>query len=483
MALHRLAMLMAFAPLLLFSSAERASTAPPVRLEAEALTGDADVTVAGQVAAASQSMVQRDDRVYPFYMPMQGLRPPAVIMRVRCDASRAAGREVFDRPSAAALEGRIEGGYEFVYEAYDGAGRPCVYPFAPSMPQIVGQTNGTQYIFRSSVPGVQVTFRTNDAWATINPRLFELGPQRIHFEMRDIALDFPGAGEAKGAVHLEVLDVTRPGLITAVIRRSSIFGGKNAIFVPGGETMVLIEDSIIRGNVGDSVDQEHGTYINGTLVTHVRNSTWYGQKGWIDVASGHQLKDKAYLRVYENVTVANLPGATVPSAMPLVDISAFGFTWSNNLQLKRIPPAQDVRDSLVDLRTEIVYGASDHYPWNIMVDPGWRMPANPLGALDQVYLSVFQNTLVDSFRSEPHVFRLNMQGLGVEPGTPTVVGNEQTTRAQQRMVSLAFNTRGTLRRAYSNEGWTYVDPVLPPEMQWVRDRDAFIRHALGLIGR
>ena len=483
MALHRLAMLMAFAPLLLFSSAERASTAPPVRLEAEALTGDADVTVAGQVVAASQATVQRDDRQYPFYMPMQGLRPPAVIMRVRCDASRAAGREVFDRPSAAALEGRIEGGYEFVYEAYDGAGRPCVYPFAPSMPQIVGQTNGTQYIFRSSVPGVQVTFRTNDAWATINPRLFELGPQRIHFEMRDIALDFPGAGEAKGAVHLEVLDVTRPGLITAVIRRSTIFGGKNAIFVPGGETMVLIEDSIIRGNVGDSVDQEHGTYINGTLVTHVRNSTWYGQKGWIDVASGHQLKDKAYLRVYENVTVANLPGATVPSAMPLVDISAFGFTWSNNLQLKRVPPAQEVRDSLVDLRTEIVYGAPDHYPWNIMVDPGWRMPANPLGALDQVYLSVFQNTLVDSFRSEPHVFRLNMQGLGVEPGTPTVIGNEQTTRAQQRMVSHAFNTRGTLRRANTNEGWTYSDPVLPPEMQWVKDRDAFIRHALGLIGR
>jgi len=64
-----------------------------------------------------------------------------------------------------------------------------------------------------------------------------------------------------------------------------------------------------------------------------------------------------------------------------------------------------------------------------------------------------------------------------------VIGNEQTTRAQQRMVSLAFNTRGTLRRAYTNEGWTYSDPVLPPEMQWVKDRDAFIRHALGLIGR
>jgi hypothetical protein len=483
MALHRLAMLMAFVPLLLFSSAERASTAPSVRLEAEALTGGADVTVAGQVAAAPQATVQRDDRVYPFYMPMLGLRPPAVTMRVRCDASRAAGREVFDRPSAAAVEGRIEGGFEFVYEAHDGAGRPCVYPFAPSLPQIIGQTQGTQYIFRSSIPGVPVTFRTNDAWASINLRLFDLGPQRIHFEMRDIALDFPNAGEAKGAVHLEVLDVAPPGLITAVIRRVNIFGGKNAIFVPGGETMVLIEDSLIRGNIGDNVDQEHGTYINGTLVTHIRNSTWYGQKGWVDIASGHQLKDKAYLRVYEDLTVANLPNATTPSAMPLVDISAFGFTWSNNLKLKRVPSAQTVRDTLVDLRTEIVYGAPHHYPWNIMVSPQWRMPPTPLAALDQVYLSVFQNTLVDSFRTEPHVFRLNAQGLGVEPGSPTVMGNEQTTRAQQRMVSLAFNTRGTIRRPFTTEGWTYVDPALPPDMQWVRDRDAFIRHALGLIGR
>ena len=76
MALHRLAMLMAFAPLLLFSSAERASTAPPVRLDAEALTGGADVTLASQNAAAPQATVQRDDREYPFYMPMQGLRKP-----------------------------------------------------------------------------------------------------------------------------------------------------------------------------------------------------------------------------------------------------------------------------------------------------------------------------------------------------------------------------------------------------------------------
>jgi len=478
MVLHRLAILLAFSPALLLSSAGPATLSSAPRLETEALLPTESVSAPEQPPNAAQR-----DQSYPFYMPMQGLRAPAVKLRIRCDASRAARREVYAGPSAESLYGRVEGGFEFIYEAYDSAGQPCVYPFAPWMPQIVGSTQGTQYIFRSSVPGVPVTFRTDDAWASINLRLFELGPQRVHFEMRDIGLDFPGAGEAKGAVHLEVLDVTRPGLITAVIRRARIFGGKNAIFVPGGETMMYIEDSEIRGNVGDNVDQEHSTYINGTLVSHFRNSVWYGQKGWVDIASGHQLKDKAYLRIYEHVTVANLPNATTPSAMPLVDISAFGFTWANNLRLKRVPSAQQVRDTLVDLRTEIVYGAPDHYPWNIMVSPEWRMPPAPLAALDQVYLSVFQNTVVDSFRTEPYIFALRPQGLGVEPGTPTVMGNEHTTRAQQRMVSLAFNSRGTFRKPYSPEGWTYADPQLPDDARWVLDRDAFIRHALGLIGR
>lgn len=478
MTLSRLALLLASLPLVLSSSADREPQGRQVILESEPLAPTENVTA----PVPPQNAAQRDQS-YPFYMPMQGLRAPAVTLRIRCDASRAAGREVYAGQAAESLYGRVEGGYEFIYEALDSAGQPCVYPFAPWMPQITGATQGTQYIFRSSVPGVPVTFRTDDAWATINLRMFDLGAQRIHFEMRDIALDFPGAGQVKGAVHLEVLGVTRPGLVTAVIRRAKIFGGKNALFVPGGETMVYIEDSEIRGNVGDNVDQEHSTYINGILVSHLRNSVWYGQKGWVDVASGHQLKDKAYLRVYEDVTVANLPGATVPSAMPPVDISAFGFTWSNNLRVKRVSPAQAPRDALVDLRTEIVYGAPQNYPWNIMVSPDWRMPASPLGALDQVYLSVFQNTVVESFRTEPYVFRLGQQGLGVEPGTPTVIGNALSTKAQQRMVSLAFNTRGSLRKAYSPEGWTFADPQLPADAQWVVDRDAFIRHALGLIGR
>lgn len=424
----------------------------------------------------------RDD-VYPFYMPMAGLQRPAVTLFVKCDASRAAGKEVYEGRDAASLYGRVEGGYEFVYEALDGAGKPCVYPFVPWQPLIVGSLHGTQYVMRSSIPGRQVTFRTGDQWATIDLRLFEVGAQRVHFEMRDIALDFPGANQGMGALHLEVVDTARPGLFTAVVRRSKIFGGKNAIFAPGGEIMLYVEDSVIDGNVGGNVDQEHGTYINGTLVSHFRHSTWRGQRAG-DGASGHQLKDKAYLRIYEDVTVENTPNGGPPSAMPLVDISAFGFTWTNGLHIKRQAPVQEAREGLVDLRTEIVYGARDHYPWNLLVSPDWRMPAEPLTALDKVYLSVFFNTTVESFRSEPFVFALRSQGNALGGSNGDIVeGNDQTTRAQQRMVSLAFDTEGRMQKVYAPGGWTYVDPALPSGAEWVTDRDAFIRHALGLIGR
>jgi hypothetical protein len=412
-------------------------------------------------------------------MPMQGLRRPAVKLFVKCDASRAAGHEVYAGRGA----GQADGGFDLTYEAADSAGRPCVYPFIPALPQIVGNLQGTQYLLHSSVPGQRVTFRHPDQWAGIDLKLGDFGRQRVHFEMSDVELDFPGAVQMKGALHLEGYGGTGPGLFTAVIRRSKIFGAKNALFVPGGQTMLYIEDSELAGNVGTNVDQEHTTYINGILVSHFRNSVWHGQRGWADQASGHQLKDKAYLRVYENVTVANTPNGGPPSAMPLVDISAFGFTWANGLRLKRLAPAQTVRDTLVDLRTEIVYGAPGTYPWPVMADPAWRMPAAPLGALDKVYLSVFLNTAVDSFRTEPYVFALRPQGTNLVPGGNVVEGNSRTSRSQQRMVSLAFHTTGRIARVYSNEGWTYTDPQLPPGAGWIMDRDAFIRHALGLIGR
>ena len=424
-----------------------------------------------------------NDAAYPFYMPMAALRRPAIHLVVKCDASRAAGHEVYAGRDAASLYGRAEGGFEFVYEATDGAGRPCVYPFAPWMPQIVGPLQGTQYIIRSSVPGRRVTFRTSNEWATIDLRLFDFGRQRVHFELRDIELDFPGAIQPMGAVHLEAFGGASPGLFTAVLRRCRIYGGKNALFVPGGQTMLYVEDSDIAGNVGSNADQEHSTYINGTLVTHLRNSAWHGQHAWSNVASGHQLKDKAYLRIYENVTVSNRPNGTTASAMPLIDASEFGFTWSDNLHLVRQAPAQTAREGLVDLRTEMLYGAPGNYPWSVLANPGWRMPPDPLAVLDKVYLSVFLNTSVESFRAEPYIFALRPEGTGFEPGSVHISGNEQAPRAWQRAVSIAIHTTGHMARVYSRDGWTFTDPRLPPQDQWILDRDAFIRHALGLIGR
>lgn len=423
------------------------------------------------------------DNAYPFYMPMAGLHRPANRFFVKCEASRAAGHEVYAGADAASLYGRAEGGYEFTYEATDSAGRPCVYPFAPKLPEIIGNKQGTQYILRSSAPGRRVTFRTADQWATIDLRIFDIGQQRIHFEMRDISLDFTGAVQPMGALHIEAFGGTRPGLFTAVVRRSRLYGGKNAIFVPPGQIMLYVEDSEIAGNLGTNVDQEHSTYINGSLVSHMRNSTWTGQQAWKDIASGHQLKDKTYLRIYENVTLSNRPVTSTPSAMALLDASAYGFTWSNNLHLKRIAPAQAPREGLVDLRTDILYGPLINYPWNVLANRGWLMPPAPLAALDKVYLSVFFNTRVDSFRTEPFVFALRPQGTAFEPGSPRIAGNDATTRAQQRMVSIAFNTRGTFAHTYANGGWTYTDPQLPANATWITDRDSFIAHALGLIGR
>lgn len=423
------------------------------------------------------------DASYPFYMPMQGLRRPANRFFVKCDASQAAGREVYQGNDAASLYGRAEGGLEYIYEARDRMGRPCVYPFAPTLPNIINNTNGTQYIFRSSIPGERVTFRTGNEWAALPMRALEMQQNRIHFEMRDIELDFPGAIQPMGAVHLETYGGAPPGLFTAVVRRSKIFGGKNAIFAPGGETMLYIEDSEIEGNVGTNVDQEHSTYINGTLVSHFRNVRWQGQKGGGNVASGHQLKDKAYLRVYENVTVSNMPGIGSPSAMPLIDASSFGFTWANGLKIERVQPQQEPREGLVDLRSEILYGNPQHYPWPVIARPEWQMQPAALETLDQVYLSVFFNTDVRSFRNEPFVFALRPWGRGFEPGTATIVGEGLTTRGEQRAVSLAFGTRGTFAKVFSSDGWTYVNPRLSDEALWVADRDLFIRHALGLIGR
>ena len=169
--------------------------------------------------------------------------------------------------------------------------------------------------------------------------------------------------------------------------------------------------------------------------------------------------------------------------MPLIDASAYGFTWSNNLRLQRYASAQTPREGLVALRTDMLYGPANLYPWPVLVTNGWQMPASPLNALDKVYLSVFQNTTVESFRNEPFVFALHPQGFTMRDYPILIEGNEHSTRAQQRMVSLAFNTSARAARVFANGGWTYSDPQLPQDQRWVLDRDAFAAHALGLIGR
>ena len=50
-----------------------------------------------------------------------------------------------------------------------------------------------------------------------------------------------------------------------------------------------------------------------------------------------------------------------------------------------------------------------------------------------------------------------------------IEGNEHSTRAQQPMVSLAFNTSARAARVFANGGWTYTDPQLPQDQQWVLD--------------
>lgn len=148
--------------------------------------------------------------------------------------------------------------------------------------------------------------------------------------------------------------------------------------------------------------------------------------------------------------------------MPLIDASAYGFTWSDKLHLRRLALAQAPREGLVDRRAENLYDPPGNFPWNVLANPGWRMPPAPLSSRDKVYLSEFMNTSVDSFRAEPYIFALRPQGANLIPGSTAVEGGERMTRGQQRMGSLAFHTSGRMNRVYSNEGWTFTDPQLPP---------------------
>lgn len=435
---------------------------------------------------------------YPFYMDMTGLRPPEVVLHVRCDESIAAGKHVFADGEKAPWNNYSKGGVEIVYQAFDDTGAPCVYPFAPWTPTRGGGANewpdGSQFIYRSAVPGHRVTFRSDSQWAKMHFKPYKFDDRRFHFEISDIELDFPGAVNAMGALHLEAVP-TQEALLTAVVRRSRLTGGRNALFAPSGQTMVYVEDSQIGINVGDSVEQEHAIYLNGLLSAHFVDSTVFGQKAK-GIYGGHQLKNKSYLTILENVTLDNSGGTADPSNRPLYDGSAWGFTWASGLELVRQQTSGATREMLIDLRR-------DHYqtysgaqvPWDNAA--GWEMPSDDCSGdvAGEVYLHVFHDTKVDSFQAEEDVLRIDGafdMVTGAYRGEGTSYEDVMANPRRNRAMSLSFNAEGDFERFSSPVGYWYQkpkhpkvyacdDPQLAPSVaNLANDRDAFISHALDL---
>lgn len=438
---------------------------------------------------------EQPEPIYPFYMDMEGLLPPRITLHVRCDESMAAGKHVLAEGEKFPWSGYSRGGIELVYQAFDDTGAPCVYPFAPWSPTRGPGDNdwpdGSQFIYRSAVPGHRVVFRSEGEWARLHFKPWSLNERRFHFEMRDIELDFRKAVQAMGALHLEAVP-DQTSLLSVVIRRSRLTGAKNAMFIPSGRTMVYIEDSQIGANVGTNVDQEHSTYVNGILSFHAVDSIWFGQKA-SGSYGGHQLKNYSYLTVLEDVTLDSGGGKGAASNRPLYDGSSYGFTWMNGLTLVR-QEAEQPREALIDLRDGHYHkgrkrGRNEadgvvELPW-LKVDD-WRMPvSDPCSteAINQTYLHVFRDVTVESFRQEPFVARLN----GVYDSYDEIMADPQATRAR----AFSFGTKGDFDGFLSPTGYRYLDENPPvytcedprgalPDV--LADRDAFIRNAFAKVG-
>lgn len=428
----------------------------------------------------------------PFYFPpTDDLLPPTRTLHVRCDESIAAGKNVLAEGESFPWERYSRGGIEMIYEARDDAGEPCVYPFTPWTPRIGAGANdwpdGSQFIWRSDEPGTQVTFRHDGEWARLAFQPWTV-TGRMHVELSDIAIDFPKAVQAMGALHLEAVPKDE-GLLTVVIRRSNLTGGKNPLFIPSGRTMVYIEDSEIGANVGTNVDQEHGTYINGILSLHAVDSTWFGQKA-SGSFGGHQLKNYAYLTILENVTLDNGGGRGAASNRPLYDGSSYGFTWVDGLTLIR-RSTEDPRDTLVDLRPAHYHKGRERgrneadgeveLPWLKVGD--WRMPEDdcPTSAVDQVYLHVFRDVDVESFRREPHAVLMQ----SVYENWPALDADNRAQRAMLWYGDGVDVSPVGFRYLPTNPGpipSVYACPLPDDAPRLLTDRDAFIRHALAKVG-
>jgi hypothetical protein len=77
--------------------------------------------------------------------------------------------------------------------------------------------------------------------------------------------------------------------------------------------------------------------------------------------------------------------------------------------------------------------------------------------------------------------RYGCRGSAFQPGSTLIMGTEQTTPSQQRTVSLAFKASGILHCAYAPQGRKFTYRNLPQDAHLLQDREAFVRHARGLI--
>ena len=380
---------------------------------------------------------------YPHYMPVDTLLAPVLTINVLCDESIAAGDEVVAAGNKIPANGYSGGGVHLIYEAKNDQGDQCVYPFGPWSPKKgVGSNDwpsGSQFVWRSSEPGEQVKFQSDNQWASLNFNPGASDGQRYHMEVIDFDLDYTANVQPSGSIWFQHYpSASSGGLGTLVIRNSRVVGGKNALFAPSGSTMIYVEDSEIGRNVGEHYDQHHAIYINGILSAHFKDTLVFGQNGSI-AASGHQLKVKSALRIFENVTLDNGGGRGKTSDRALADLSSFGWTWSENLHLiRRQPDGKRLGYvPLVDMRRDKYVGGdkmnvpyADASEWEMPVDPGeCDLP------WDDLYVHVFRSTAVKSVLEEDGVFM--MSGVvdtkydGIHPKSPydDIAGNPRRNRA------------------------------------------------------
>lgn len=438
---------------------------------------------------------------------MEGLLAPEQVFHISCDLSNAAGemRTLDDKPLAM-KDKKVYKGVEVVLE-------PCDYVNTGFFQVKNGKwANGAVVLYRSSVPGQKARIITDNPWHAIHVKPGGLGYDedgtaqiggRFHTELIDVEFENSAdRPQKKGALHVEVFPTAdEKVLATVVVRDSKFFGAKNGSFMSTGASMFYAENSEFGRDRGNNSNQEHAIYFNGILVTHLKDVLVFGDRAKGSVG-GHQLKDKSVLRILENVTLSNDGGVQHPSPMPLGDFTAWSWTWSDGLNLSRIEPIDERPPTLIDLRRRYyAHGERVSLPW--LSAEGWEMPMAPGechgDVADNVYLHVFRDTAVDSFKQEPFVVRdqgawattFEPKGAGVEPANS--YEDVMAHPRRNRSLTVTYDTEGTVDEGASAEGYWYEkdnplvytcnDPadLAPAVAELANDRDKFIMHALRLL--